>query len=353
MNSRRVLFLLAAAALSPLGCSSSSNDVSTAPDAGNRPGHDSGTTAPDGSQADAGDDAATPETAFWNAFWAGDLGGGIAGIPALQGAIKKTPKDWYDNLLVGMDALWQLAEIGRDPSNAEKIGETYGPMAGLYLGTAHGLNPGDAFTTALYGFMVWSEGVNTNSTADQQQGVALVQEAYEEEPAVGWFLQIIMAGSAPVDSPLMTTALTNGWAYYSGCGGAKLSATDPDYSSFFAAFVAKANSNGSGFCVQQYVAPYWLEGNLLYFGDLLVKTGNLAGATAAYAAATQLDNYSSWPHKDVVESRLASAVDGGAGGDAGMTLAQRALAYDGPESTWPAFAAEPFVCGTCHDKTSP
>jgi hypothetical protein len=347
MNSRRVLFFLAAVASTPIACSSS-NAGSPTPDGGSDAAHDAATT-PDAGNTDA---AGAPETVFWNAFWAGDMAAGIADIPALQTAIKTTPDDGYDNLLVGMDALWQLAESGRDPQNAQKVGETYGPMAAEYLGTAHGINSSDPFTTALDGFLVWNEGVTTNSSTLEQQGVQLVQEAYGQSPAIGWFIQTIMAGNAPVSSSLMTTAVTNGWAYYAACSGTKLSDSDPDYSTFFAAFVKQANASGSGLCVKQLVAPYWLEGNLLYFGDLLVKSGNVAGATAAYTAATQLDNYSTWPHKDVVESRLASATDGGAGADAGMTLAQRAASYQGPESTWPAFAAEPFVCGTCHNKTA-
>jgi hypothetical protein len=353
MHSRRDIFLLAAVALGPVACSSSS-DGSPLADGGGHPmdggGHvGEGGTGTDGGEGDAALGAAA-DMAFWNAFWAGDMNAGIEDIPALQGAIKATPKDWYDNLLVGMDALWQLAELGRDPQNATKVSETYGIMAAESLGIAHSLNGGDAFTTALDGFVVWNEGVNTNSSTLEQQGEGLVKQAYEQSPPIGWFIQTIMAGSAPVGSSLMTTALANGWTYYASCSGAKLSESSPDYTAFFSAFVTKANGGDGTLCSTQFLAPYWLEGNLLYFGDLLVKAGNVPAALAAYTAATMLTNYSSWPHKDVLEARRAGGSDAGA--DGGMTLEQRAMAYAGPESQWPPFAAAPFVCGTCHNKTT-
>ena len=290
--------------------------------------------------SDAGNDAPTAdagpsvEQAFWTAFWAGDLSAGAADIPPLQqAASSSSPPGFYDSLLVGMDATWQLAESGRNPQTAAQIGQTYGPVAGQFLGQAHGINPSDTFTTALLGFTVWNGGVQTNNSAMITQGKGLVDQAYAEKPELGWVLELIMAQFVPVNDPQMQTAITAGWSYFSLCGGTTVDPTNPDLS----AYLAQTKTSTRTFCVNDTLAPHMVEGSLLYFGDLLVKSNNPTAAKPFYAAAQSSADFAAWPHKDIVTSRLSS------------DLTARAASYQGPSSSWPSFAASPYVCGTCHN----
>jgi hypothetical protein len=307
-----------------LGCSS---NPSTPSDAGTN----------DAAQASdaAGDGAVSPEQAFWTAFWAGDLAAGAAAVPALQAASSVQPPDWYSTLLVGMDATWQLAEIGRNPSQAQQTAQTYGPMASQYLGQAHGLNPTDAFTTALDGFTVWNAGMQTNNSQWVTQGKALVDQAYQQTPELGWFLELILAQNLPVSDPQMQTAITDGWSYFSICGNETMNQSNPD----FAAYLAQAKTGTRRFCANDSLAPHMVEGSFLYFGDLLVKAGSVSAAKAVFAAAQTTPDYASWPHHDVVDARVSS------------DLTARSAMYQGAPSTWPPFAASPYVCGTCHNTT--
>lgn len=290
-----------------------------------------------GAETDAGADApaANAQDIFWTAFAAGDTASGAADIPALESlaAGSEGQPDWYSTLLVGMDATWQLAEIGRDPSHAAQTGATYGPIAGQYLGQAHGMNPSDNFTTALTGFTLWNAGTQTQNPQQAQQGKALVDQAYAAQPELGWFLELIIAQFSPVADPQMQTAIDAGWKYFSICGGTTLDPNAPDFS----AYLAQATTSTRRFCVNSTIAPHMVQGGLLYFGDLLVKAGSVAAAKTAYGAAQASKDYAAWPHKDVVDARATA------------DLAARAAAYQGDPSTWPAFAASPYVCGTCHN----
>jgi hypothetical protein len=243
------------------------------------------------------------------------------------------PPNQYATLLVGMDATWQLAETGRNPAQAQQIGQTYGPMASQYLQEAHGLDPTDPFTTALTGFTLWNAGMQTNNTMWVTQGKALVDQAYMEKPELGWFVELILAQNLPVNDPQMTTAITDGWNYFSICGGTTLDPSAPD----FTAYMAQTKTSTRTFCVNDMLAPHVVEGSLLYFGDLLVKSGSVNAAKAAYAAAQSSSDYATWPHHDAVDARVSADLDA------------RAALYQGDSSTWPPFAASPYVCGTCHN----
>jgi hypothetical protein len=307
----KLLFFLA-----PLACSS----AATPTDAGAEAATDGG-------------DPNAAETAFWNAFWAGDMTAGASDVAALQAKASANPQDWYANLLTGMDATWLLAEAGRDPQTAQQAGETYGPIAGQFLGTAHAINPQDAFTTALDGFLVWNAGMQMQNTQQAAQGKGLVDQAYAQQPELGWFLELIIAQFSPLNDPQMQTAIDAGWKYLSICSGTTVDPKNPDLT----AYLAQAKTSTKAFCANDSIAPHMVEGSLLYFGDLLVKSNAVPAAKTMFAAAQTTKDYANWPHKDVVDARVTADLDA------------RAALYQGAPSQWPSFAASPYVCGTCHN----
>jgi len=50
-----------------------------------------------------------------------------------------------------------------------------------------------------------------------------------------------------------------------------------------------------------------MEGFFLHMGDLLVKKGDVDAACEIYKLAQISPDYSSWPHADILEKRIAQA----------------------------------------------
>jgi len=325
--------LLAAVVAGAAGCSSSSDGapVTPTPNGGDGGGG--------GDSGGAPDTTAAAQSDFWNAMWAGDLSAGATASTELKAVVAKTPADFYSTLLVGMQSLWQIAESERNPQTAGMVAQTNAPVAAQYLQTAHQLNPSDVFTMSLLGQFLFESGAQSNNSQQVTQGEALMNQAYQADNKLGMFVPVLVGMNLPNTDPFVQSAEAGAWNYYSTCGGKTIDGTNPDFS----AFLAKANSgqSGLGFCGPVAVAPHWLEGALLWFGDSLVKVGNVNAASAAYRASASVSTSSEWPHHDLLEAALS------------RDLNARAALYQGPPSMWPTPSAAPYGCGGCHNKTAP
>jgi hypothetical protein len=60
-------------------------------------------------------------------------------------------------------------------------------------------------------------------------------------------------------------------------------------------------------CWNSWIAPHNFEGFFLNMGDMLVKSGDWAGAQKVYANARLSSTYASWKHRAVLESRIEQA----------------------------------------------
>jgi hypothetical protein len=283
-----------------------------------------------GSHPAAGNDA---EQSFWTAFHAQDFGITGAVAQQLKAAHDANPKAVETERLLGLVHLWRAAEADRDPPSATETRLDSGMIAVPYLNEVHAADPGDALTSAFLALDAYEFGVITNEPTKIAEGKAMMDAAFAQDPITVAFGEMFITAQLPPADPDVAKGVDVMVHAIELCTNATIDRDHPDLSGLKDAIAA---ARGKRFCWNSPVAPHTLEGVFFFIGDNYLKMNRVDVAKTWYENAQSSESYSTWPHKPVVESRLAS------------DLGARAAAYQGDATKWPAIGDPPYLCGVCH-----
>ena len=248
-----------------LGCSSTPGGSADA-------GSTDAPTADVTPQPDAGSEAGvSPEQAFWTAFWAADLSGGVAAIPVgfkpTRTRCRPTSTRRFSSAWTRLGSSQRQAATPRRRSRSGRrtvrwrASTCKRPTASIRPTPSPPPSPASPCGTPACR--------RTTRCGSRRARPSSTRRTSWRSPSSGWFVELILAQNLPVNDPQMTTAITDGWNYFSICGGTTLDPSAPD----FTAYMAQTKTSTRTFCVNDMLAPHVVEGGLLYFGDLLVKSG--------------------------------------------------------------------------------
>jgi hypothetical protein len=282
--------------------------------------------------------ATPPEPAehalFWDAFHAQEYGRIAEVRMALESARAADPANPRTTLLYAHTGLWRIAEWGRDPSQspAEIPGIAFATLTAFE--EAHAASPDDHRIHGWLGAMRMAAGRATGDTALVASGQALLDEGVELHPQFNLFVRALSLGGAPRGSTEMAGAIDAMWETLDVCAGAEVDRANPDFRPYF----GRATEVGPDrVCWNDALAPHNFEGFFLYFGDWLLKEGDVDGAVAQYRNATRIEDYAAWPFRADLEARIEGAA------------ARAALHADADPSNDPPLVSDgPTQCAVCH-----
>ena len=245
------------------------------------------------------------------------------------------PTNHRNTFLLGAASLWWLAEAGRPGANGLLIISQSIPLILDAFPETIQSDPSDrGVATALLGAFLYDSGF------DKTNGASLVDQASSQFPEVGLFQRMHIRRFAYWDDSLTAQSIAAGFSFWDTCGGGHVDRANPDFTAFVQPPVQDGNSKR--FCWGSPRVPHGFEGTWLIFGDLLVKSGQVAAGRRAYLNAKLGANYATWKYKGVLEGRLLE------------DLSQRHATYlDRDQTKWATIGIPPFSCTQCHANTNP
>ena len=295
-------------------------------------GADAGGTSPGPDAAGAAD----PAQVFYGDFHASRYSRAGADAEALDAFMTAHPDAGDASIVRGLAHLWHLVEFGRDPSQDPSSipAEAMATLTAFQQARAN--NPDDPRVNCWLGVTLVNAGRQIGSDDLVQQGLATLDRGVEAYPEFNLFCRSLAYDNLPASDPDFDNAVNALWQTVDRCYGDTVDRTDPDITPY----LGRATRTGKmRVCWNDDVAPHNAEGFLLYFGDVLVKHGDLAPARVMYQNVQKIAEYSSWPYQSLVEERL------------GADLTARAALYqdDDPDND-PALAGDTsnHGCTYCH-----
>lgn len=242
----------------------------------------------------------------------------------------KDPENHRNTFLLGAASLWWLAEASHPGANPLQI---TGQAIPLIL---------ESFVDVIQNDPVNRPGANallgaflSDAGFDRAQGAALIEMAVAEKPEVGLFQRMHIRRFAFADDLETAVAVDAGFKFWELCaGGIVLDRANPD---FTAHVKQPTNDDMARFCWGSERVPHGYEGAWLIFGDLLVKSGDIAAAQRAYLNATLGPNFDNWRYKSEITQRLASDLN-----------ARRATYASRYAEQWAPIGVPAFSCTQCH-----
>ncbi|WP_437534089.1 hypothetical protein WME79_08325 [Sorangium sp. So ce726] len=272
--------------------------------------------------------------AFWDAFLNDRYEDLAASRDLLMRAYEENPKDAANTHQVYNAWFWTTGEIDRadPPLTPQQIGASWDSFL-RFIQEGRELNPDDARYDGWLGATLVIGGLDQRSADLVQQGRALLGAGTERWPAFGQFMTVVAFERQPVTSPEWAEALEAMWATVDTCVGAKIDRENPDITPY----LHKQGEQGlNSACWSTPGVPHGQEGLYLFFGDVLVKEGEVDAAEVMFRNARLTESYSTWRDRPIVEERLAS------------DLAMRSALYrdDDPNNDPPVKTA--LFCTGCH-----
>lgn len=316
-------WILVAALTSLLACGSDDKASS---------GADAGATHPGADAAGTAD----PVQVFYADFHASRYSQAGADAEALDAFVAAHPGAGDASIVRGLAHLWHIAEFGRDPSQ-DPSGLPSEAMATLgAFQEAQAQNPDDPRVDCWLGLTLVNAGRQIGSDDLVEQGLATIDQGVEAYPEFNLFCRSLAYDSLPASDPDFARSVDALWQTVDRCFGETVDRSDPD----IAPYLDQATRTGQKrVCWNDDIAPHNAEGFLLYFGDVLVKHGDVEPARVMYQNVQKIAEYSSWPYKGLVEERL------------GADLAARAALYqDGDSTNDPPLGGDTIAhsCTACH-----
>lgn len=136
------------------------------------------------------------------------------------------------------------------------------------------------------------------------KGLELAAQAIRRNPDFNLFTVAYVLTSLPAERPEFNLGMEMMWKNLDVCFATKIDRSNPDVSGFLRDFMPIGNKR---FCLNSETSPHNFEGFFMIFGDLLVKTGQPAIAKIMYANAKLLPSFYTWPSKDSLIQKIATA----------------------------------------------
>lgn len=270
--------------------------------------------APDAAVRDAGAhaDAAAPEPApalddapAVAAFRAALEQGRYDDLPdvlaELTDAAQAQPDDPDITLALALANLWGVAESGRaaEPDPGQQASHAF--AAEMHLERARALAPDDARIDGWLGSVHIGIGLKTGNPELVQTGYDEIARGVERDPAFNLFVEAFQYAREDPSDPEFARAADAFFRTAELCefGVSRRHPRLPEG--------AHAPPGVSPVCGNGPKMHHNIEGFWIYGGDILLKSGEVEVALALYENAAQVEGSRRWPHRDVVEQRLADA----------------------------------------------
>ncbi len=225
-------------------------------------------------------------------------------IHKLNKAHIKDPSDVYTIAHIGWANMWALSEgIGIGIAQQENA-LLYIQIAEEKFSQASRLAPDEPRILGFLGYSRLALGAATQNIDLLIKGQANVNRSIDLWPEWAHFGAAYgQDASAPYNSPQFMQALEHYWQTLDVCANTPIDRGNPD---FFPYIPQQTLVGPDRACWDSWIAPYNLEGFFLIMGDSLVKAGNTNAAFIIYNNAKLLNNYNSWPFRDLLENRISN-----------------------------------------------
>jgi len=258
---------------------------------------------------------AHPATAnFWAALGTGDRTARAGALTALEAATGELPDQEELELLLGLGALWTLAE----PLPGEEANQLPVALAARdHLRRAYELCPTDYRIPAWLGPVLVRFGRVLNNPPMIAEGLAILDEGIAAYPSFVLFSKLLVFADYPRDAPEFQQALDAVVANRAACAATP---TDPA-------------------CTDHARAAHNREGAAVFMGDALAKAGRKADAAETYQAALAEPGYAGWGFQALLADRISTL-------DARIAAFATASTDDDPPVAW----AVTDQCAMCHTR---
>ena len=340
---KRLTVILVAAAVATVACGSSSEETTVAAASEGQTSSSGAGVSSTGSGASSGTGGSSPDavTAFYDDFHASRFSMAKTDAKGLDDAMKADPEAGDLSIVHGLSHLWHLAEIGRSatmPDASELQAEGAGLLAAFTAAKQN--NPDDGRVDCWLGLSQLGAGTATGNDSLVQQGYATIEEGVAKYPEFNLFCRALAYAALPATDPDYSKAVDALFDTLDVCFDTKVDRANPDITSY----LGLATDQGpKRVCWNDAVAPHGAEGFYLYFGDLLVKQGNVDVAKIVFANVKLIKEYDAWPYKSLLEARLGSDL-----------TAKAALYQDADPTNDPPLAGDEtnHGCTYCHAATA-
>lgn len=273
-----------------------------------------------------------------SAFWAAFYGDKYEDLPAardlLMRAYEENPKDTDNTLHVYSSWFWTTGELERlkPEPGPQQVGLYYENFL-RYLNEARDLNPDDARADGWLGATLVILGRAQNNPELEKQGSGLLEVGKKRWPAFNNFMQVVAYEDVPVTSPQWPLALEGMWGTLDNCIGTRLDRANPDIKPYLPRENAPV---GDRACWSSDKVPHNMEGMFLFFGNILVKNGDVGSARVMYANAKLIKGFSNWRDRGLLETSFNADLD-----------ARAALYRDADPENDPSTKTHGY-CTSCH-----
>jgi hypothetical protein len=274
-------------------------------------------------------------------FWRMLHGGAYDRIPealiALKAAYLANPNDAVTAAHIGWMHIWRLAERARLAPGIGPDITDHAVLSRKYFEEAVRLHPGEARYLGFYASLLMTEGTIHRDEKLVRRGYYTMRDAVAAWPEFNYFTSGYGAGALPHDSPRFREGLEAQWLNLDACVGERVDRANPD----FTRYMRQETKDGpKRACWNSWIAPHNFEGFFLNFGDMLVKADDPTTAVTMYRNARLAREYSSWPYRNLLDDRIASAtrnVD---------AFRRRDASPDGPTM----MIQSGYACMACHEQ---
>lgn len=199
-------------------------------------------------------------------------------VAALRAAVASDARDGRSTLLLGAAHLWMASDTATPeaevPSNLAEAIRCFDRAAALM--------PEDdripSWQSAARGFLARREGRDADVTA----AIAALRPHADRDPCFHAVAYGMLAWDQPTASPAFTDAVD------------------------FANRAFDCGRNGGGSASNAPRWPYSVQGFLVGHADLMARAGDMDGAEAALLVASARPETAKWPHKRLLDERLAT-----------------------------------------------
>ena len=240
---------------------------------------------------------------FWETLHAGRYDAIGAALELQTAAYLENPRDAVTAARAGWLHVWRLAESSRMTRVPATITND-ATMSRRYFEEAVRLAPDEARYLGFLGSLTVTEGTIHADERAVRRGYYLLRDSIDAWPEFNLFTAGYTLARLPAGSAGFREALEWQWRTLDLCAGRPIDRRAPDFSTA----MARATTEGpQRVCWNSTIAPHNFEGFFMNMGDMLVKSGEPAIARRIYAQARLSPTYAAWPHRAVLERRIADA----------------------------------------------
>lgn len=280
------------------------------------------------------DPSADASKFFWDSFTQQRLDHAEEAVDRLQTAYDLEPGDADNTLRLGLANLWWTSEFARTPAPDPSTVPTLAGNAQRYLAESMMASPEDARIPGWLSSIMIGNGVATQDPQMIADGFALLGSAVERYPEFNLFVEALVLGNFPTNTPEFQRALEAMWANVEVCTGSAVDRRQPNFGPLID-LVADGSIDPA--CGNPLEAAHNFEGFFLYFGDLMTKSGDVETARVLYEVPTRAPAFADWPYAHLLQQRRGDV-------DTRAALWANADPSDDPLLV----TQEPYSCAFCH-----